>query len=101
MPGAAKTADLCYRASRAGWGVCGHGGIVGFDTTPWIEAAWAVFLVYWGASARRVRRPVRSEPLGPRLFKYWLPLAAAALLIRPVRSYPSSLLHWRFMPDAG
>lgn len=70
------------------------------DTTPWIEAAWAVFLVYWGASARWVKRPARSEPLGPRLFKYWLPLAVAALLIRPVRSYPSSLLHWRFMPDA-
>lgn len=71
-----------------------------FDTTPWIEAAWAVFLVYWGANARWVKRPARSEPWGPHLFRYWLPLALAALLLRPVRSHPSSLLHWRFTPEA-
>ena len=69
------------------------------ETRPWIEAAWAVVLVYWVASARWVKRPARSEPLGSRLYKYWLPLAAAAMLIQPPRGYPSSFLHWRFMPD--
>lgn len=64
-----------------------------------IEAAWAVFLLYWGAGARRVKRAQRSEPLGPRLFKYWLPIIAAVLLVQPVRSYPSSALHWRVLPD--
>jgi protein-S-isoprenylcysteine O-methyltransferase Ste14 len=67
-------------------------------STP-IEAAWAVFLLYWVASASRVKRAQRSEPLGPRLFKYWLPVVSAALLVQPVRSYPASMLHWRFMPD--
>jgi protein-S-isoprenylcysteine O-methyltransferase Ste14 len=71
------------------------------DARPWIEAAWAVLLVYWVASARWASRPARSEPLGPRLYKYGLPLATVAMLIRPPRGYPSSLLHWRFMPDVA
>lgn len=64
-----------------------------------IEAGWALFLLYWAWSARAVKRAVRSEPLGPRLFKYWAPVAAAVLLVQPVRGYPSSALHWRFVPD--
>lgn len=66
-----------------------------------IEAGWACFLLYWAWSARGAKRALRSEPLGPRLLKYWLPIAAAVLLIQPVRGYPSSALHWRFVPDTA
>jgi len=73
--------------------------VVQFPIGRLIESAWAVFLLYWAWSAREVKDARRSEPLGPRLFKYWLPVVAAALLIQPVRGYPSSALHWRFVPD--
>ena len=65
-----------------------------------IEAAWLVFLLYWAWSARRVKGARRSEPLSPRLLKYWLPLAVAACLIQRVRAYPSSLLHLRVLPES-
>lgn len=66
-----------------------------------IEAAWLVFLLYWSLSAPRVKGAQRSEPLASRLLKYWLPLAAAVLLIQPVRGYPSSFLHLRVVPESA
>jgi protein-S-isoprenylcysteine O-methyltransferase Ste14 len=63
-----------------------------------IEAAWAAFLLYWAWSARHVKVTRRSEPLLPRLFKYWLPLMVAVLLIVPIRLYDGSLLHLRLLP---
>jgi protein-S-isoprenylcysteine O-methyltransferase Ste14 len=74
---------------------------VNLPIAPLIEAAWLVFAVYWGWSARRVKGARRSEPLGPRLFKYWLPLAVAVWLIQPLRDYPPAFLHLRVVPDSA
>ena len=64
-----------------------------------IEAAWTAFLLYWAWSARHVKAARRSEPWLPRLFKYWLPLMVAVLLLQPVRGYEDSLLRLRVLPD--
>ena len=66
-----------------------------------IEAAWAVFLLYWAGGARHVKAPRRSEPWLPRLAKYWLPLMVAVLLLQPVRGYESSILRLRVLPDTA
>lgn len=66
-----------------------------------IEAAWAAFLLYWAWSARQVKAPQRSEPWLPRLFKYWLPLMVAVLLLQPVRGYEGSILRLRVLPDTA
>lgn len=66
-----------------------------------IEAAWAAFLLFWAWSARHVKAARRSEPRLPRLFKYWLPLMVAVLLLQPVRGYDDSLLRLRVVPDTA
>ena len=66
-----------------------------------IEAAWIAFLLYWGWSARHVKGTRRSEPLLPRLFKYWLPLLLAVLLVEPIPLLDASVLGVRLVPDTA
>lgn len=63
-------------------------------------AAWFVFLGYWLWSARRVKRATRAEPALPRLFKYWLPILIAVLLMWPSAWLQGTVLGHRFMPYA-
>lgn len=66
-----------------------------------IEAAWAVFLLYWGWNWLRVKPAVRDEPVLPRLLKYWLPLGVAVLLIEPTGLFDATPLGLRFVPLAA
>jgi protein-S-isoprenylcysteine O-methyltransferase Ste14 len=62
--------------------------------------AWCIFLGYWLWSARRLKRPTRAEPALPRLFKYWLPILLAILLMWPSAWLQGTVLGRRFMPYA-
>ena len=64
-----------------------------------LRASWIAFVLYWIWSARKVKSTRRTEPAVSRLFKYWLPLALAALLMAPGVLYRGSLLGGRFVPD--
>ncbi|KAF1007267.1 MAG: hypothetical protein GAK28_01906 [Luteibacter sp.] len=65
---------------------------------PVIAAAWIVFGLYWWWGWLRVKRAARSEPLLPRLLKYWLPLAIAVAFIGPERWFHGSWLGERMYP---
>jgi len=61
-------------------------------------AAWMFFLGYWLWSARRLKRATRAEPALPRLFKYWLPILLAVLLMWPSAWLQGTVLGHRFLP---
>mgnify|MGYP004707330015 CR=1 FL=1 len=65
---------------------------------PVIAAAWIVFGLYWWWGWLRVKRAARSEPLLPRLLKYWLPLAIAVAFIGPERWFHGGWLGERMYP---
>lgn len=63
-----------------------------------IEASWLVFGLYWLWGWRRVKGAKRSEPLLPRLLKYWLPLLVAIVLILPSHWFAGTWLGARLYP---
>ncbi|AIF46549.1 isoprenylcysteine carboxyl methyltransferase [Dyella japonica A8] len=65
-----------------------------------IEASWMLFLLYWLWGWRRVKDASRSEPILPRLLKYWLPLAVAVLLISPREWLHGTWLGSRMYPES-
>jgi len=65
-----------------------------------IKAAWMLFALYWLWGWRRVKDARRSEPLMPRLLKYWLPLMVGIVLISPVAWFHGTWLGSRMYPDS-
>ncbi|PXV55353.1 Protein-S-isoprenylcysteine O-methyltransferase Ste14 [Dyella jiangningensis] len=65
---------------------------------PVIKASWMLFVLYWLWGWRRVKDARRSEPVLPRLLKYWLPLMLAALLIGPEPWFHGTWLGSRVYP---
>jgi protein-S-isoprenylcysteine O-methyltransferase Ste14 len=70
-----------------------------FSMTTLLNACWVLFVLYWIWSARQVKSTVRTEPVWSRLFKYWLPLFIAAVLMEPNRWYRGSMPAGRFLPE--
>jgi protein-S-isoprenylcysteine O-methyltransferase Ste14 len=65
-----------------------------------IRWAWLLVLGYWAWSARRARPTERREPWWTQLLAYWLPLAAAVLLLGEGEWYGHSWLREQFVPHS-
>lgn len=65
-----------------------------------IKALWVLFVLYWLWGWRRVKGASRSEPLLPRLFKYWLPLAVAIWLLFPSEEAEGWMMTARMYPHS-
>ncbi|WP_233523423.1 methyltransferase family protein [Dyella solisilvae] len=63
-----------------------------------IELSWLLFVLYWLWGWRRVKGASRSEPVLPRVLKYWLPLAVGIFLILPSHRFDGSWLGMRLYP---
>lgn len=63
-----------------------------------IKLSWVCFALYWLWGWRRVKGASRSEARIPRLFKYWLPLMIAVLLIGSESWFQGSVLGARMYP---
>lgn len=62
--------------------------------------AWAILVIYWAWSARKLKATTRSEPVVLRLLVYWVPLFLAFALLGPGDWYAGSWLAERFVPKA-
>jgi len=65
---------------------------------PVIKASWMLFMLYWLWGWRRVKDVQRSEPILPRLLKYWLPLMVGLALIGPGDWFQGTWLGSRMYP---
>jgi protein-S-isoprenylcysteine O-methyltransferase Ste14 len=63
-----------------------------------IDAAWWVLLVFWVWSAWGNKAAARGEPWMTRVALYWLPLAAAFLLLGPGEWYGHTWLREGIVP---
>lgn len=72
-----------------------------FSMTTLLNTRWTLFVLYWIWSARQVKSTARTEPVWSRLFKYWLPLFIAAVLMEPNRWYRGNMLAERVLPEIG
>lgn len=64
-----------------------------------IFCGWLFFLASWAWNARRVKSTARNESSAARLFKYWLPLIVAVVLVQPIHGMQDySLIRLRFVP---
>lgn len=65
-----------------------------------IKLLWLCFGLYWLWGWRRVKGAQRSEPVLPRLLKYWLPLVVAVALIGPGDWFVGGWLGQRMYPPS-
>jgi protein-S-isoprenylcysteine O-methyltransferase Ste14 len=61
-----------------------------------IKSFWIFFALFWLVSAFHVKRVIRSEPIGLRFLKHWLPVIIAVALLWPW--YRGTPLEWRVYP---
>jgi protein-S-isoprenylcysteine O-methyltransferase Ste14 len=65
-----------------------------------LRLSWCAVVAYWAWSAVGAKRAERIEPRATRLLMYWMPLAAAFVLLGPGEWFGDSWLHERLFPRA-
>jgi protein-S-isoprenylcysteine O-methyltransferase Ste14 len=65
-----------------------------------IRLSWLLVLAYWAWSARNAKPTERREAWSTQLLVYWLPLAAAFVLLGPGEWFGHGLLREQFVPHS-
>ncbi len=65
-----------------------------------LKIVWAVFLVYWLFSARKIKSFSKIESIPKRALLYWLPLIIGALLLGPGEWFGHNIIREQFVPHS-
>ncbi|MCB0746157.1 MAG: isoprenylcysteine carboxylmethyltransferase family protein [Ignavibacteriae bacterium] len=65
-----------------------------------LKIVWAVVLIYWLWSARKIKSFSKIESISKRAFFYWLPLAIGALLLGPGNWFGNNIIREQFVPHS-
>lgn len=66
-----------------------------------IRLSWLLVIGYWAWSARNAKPAERRESWSTQLVAYWLPLAAAFVLLGPGEWFGHGLLREQFVPHSA
>jgi len=65
-----------------------------------IKVVWAVVLIYWVWSSRKIKSSAKIESILKRAIQYWLPLVIGALLLGPGEWFDHNIIRGQFVPHS-